>query len=133
MQTQGQSNFCASSDFTVTTIVANRALIESAAWASPIHSDWKLVDSFPGKILSVNEDTVLVEIVTDSGTNSTEERILSISLFAGLSLQVGSYFKLLCFERPNATMIEVSPGINGTEKDFPRFDFDKFSTRSIFE
>lgn len=114
----------------------------SSAWTqvSQLHlptptgySDWRLRDSFPSKVISINEETALVEIVVDSERKNTREYIVSISLFSGLGLQVGSFFKLLYFERPNAITIQAINSQYITEKDFPQFDFEKFSTISVFD
>lgn len=96
-------------------------------------SDWRLRDSFPGKVISINEETALVEIVVDSERKIAREYIVPISLFSGLGLKVGGFFKLFYFERPNSLMIQALNSEYVTEKDFPQFDFEKFSTSSVFD
>lgn len=94
---------------------------------------WKLKDSFPCKVISVNEESVLLDVVSDTERKLTEERIFPLSLFVNLEPTVGKYFKLQVFDRPNATMIQIGPGTFVTEEDFPRFDFSKFANRSVFD
>lgn len=94
---------------------------------------WKIKDSFPSKVISITEDIVVLEIVKDRENGITEERGIPLSFFAGFLLEVGAYFKLQIYERPNAQMFQVSLGTFVTQEDFPAIDFQKFMKKSFFE
>lgn len=93
---------------------------------------WRLKDSFPLRIISVNEETVLIEILKDSESKATEERIFPISLFDGYETIPGRFFKLQVLESSNALMFEVTQGTNELGEQFPHFDFRPISKRSVF-
>lgn len=93
---------------------------------------WRLKDSFPIRIISVNEETVLIEILKDSESKATEERIFPISLFDGYETILGRFFKLQVLESNNALMFQVSQGTNEPGEQFPHFDFGPISKRSVF-
>lgn len=92
----------------------------------------RLKDSFPLRIISVNEETVLIEILKDSESKATEERIFPISLFDGYETIPGRFFKLQVLESSNALMFEVTQGTNELGEQFPHFDFRPISKRSVF-
>lgn len=93
---------------------------------------WRLKDSFPIRIISVNEETVLIEILKDSESKATEERIFPISLFDDYETIPGRFFKLEVLESNNALMFQVSQGTNELGEQFPHFDFGPISKRSVF-
>lgn len=93
----------------------------------------RLKDSFPLRIISVNEETVLIEILNDSESKATDERIFPISLFDGYETVPGRFFKLQVMESKNAMMFQVTQGINELGEQFPHFDFGPISKRSIFD
>lgn len=68
---------------------------------------WRLKDSFPMKIISVNEQTVLVEILNDFDSQATGERNFSISLFEGYETTAGSFFSLQVLESNGALMFQI--------------------------
>lgn len=92
----------------------------------------RLKDSFPLRIISVNEETVLIEILKDTESKATEERIFPISLFDGYETIPGRFFKLQVLESSNALMFEVTQGTNELGEQFPHFDFRPISKRSVF-
>lgn len=92
----------------------------------------RLKDSFPLRIISVNEETVFIEILKDSESKATEERIFPISLFDGYETIPGRFFKLQVLESSNALMFEVTQGTNELGEQFPHFDFRPISKRSVF-
>ncbi|MBL7833794.1 MAG: hypothetical protein JNK18_07560 [Cyclobacteriaceae bacterium] len=94
---------------------------------------WRLKDSFPIRIISVNEETVLIEILNDSESKATEERIFPISLFDGYETIPGRFFKLQVLESSNALMFQVSQGTDELGEQFPHFDFGPISKRSVFD
>lgn len=93
----------------------------------------RLKDSFPLRIISVNEETVLIEILKDSESKATEERIFPISLFDGNETIPGRFFKLQVLESSNALMFQVTQGTNELGEQFPHFDFTSISKRSVFD
>lgn len=100
--------------------------------SASISQGWKLKDSFPSRIISISDDSVLLEIVKDVENKLTEERIFDIGLFDGYEIALGKFFKVQLFEGRNEVMIRVSPGIYLTDSDFPHIDFSAFSNRSPF-
>lgn len=94
---------------------------------------WRLKDSFPMKIISVNEQTVLVEILKDPESNELEERIFPISFFEGYETTPGKFFRLEVLESENSLMFQISPGSKDLEGHFQCFDFGSISKRSVFD
>lgn len=94
---------------------------------------WRLKDSFPIKIISVNEETVLIEILTDFESKTIEARIFPISFFEGFNTMAGTFFKLQVLESKNALQFHVSEASNDLAEHFPYFDFSRISERTIFE
>lgn len=94
---------------------------------------WKLKDSFPMRLISVNAETVLLEILKDTESKATEERIFPISLFEGFETIPGRFFKLQVIESNNSLMFRVSQGTKELEEHFPYFNFEPISQRSVFD
>lgn len=101
--------------------------------SASISQGWKLKDSFPSRIISISDDSILLEIVKDAEKMITEERVFDKTLFDGCEIALGKFFKVRLFEKQNSIMIEVIPGWNVTEVDFPKIDFSQFSRRSVFD
>ena len=101
--------------------------------SASISQSWKLKDSFPSRIISISDDSVLLEIVKDAESKFTEERVFDKILFDGYEIAFGKFFKVRLFENRNSIKIEVIPGWDVTESDFPKIDFSKFSKRSVFD
>ncbi|MBL7839205.1 MAG: hypothetical protein JNJ75_03600 [Cyclobacteriaceae bacterium] len=100
--------------------------------SASISQGWKLKDSFPSRIISISDDSVLLEIVKDAEKMITEERVFDKTLFDGYEIALGKFFKVQLFEGRNEVMIRVSPGIYLTDSDFPQIDFSAFSSRTPF-
>lgn len=94
---------------------------------------WRLIDSFPMKVISVNEQTVLVEILKDSESKATEERIFPISFFEGYETTPGRLMILQVLESKNSLMFQILQGSEDPEEHFQCFDFGAISKRSVFE
>ncbi|HMV07428.1 MAG TPA: hypothetical protein PKA45_01005 [Cyclobacteriaceae bacterium] len=100
--------------------------------SAPMSQGWKLKDSFPSRIISISDDSVLLEIVKDAEKMITEERVFDKTLFDGYEIALGKFFKVRLFVKQNSIMIEIIPGWNVTEVDFPKIDFSQFSRQSGF-
>lgn len=100
--------------------------------SASISQGWKLKDSFPSRIISISDDSVLLDIVKDAEKMITEERVFDKTLFDGYEIALGKFFKVQLFEGRNEVMIRVSPGIYLTDSDFPHIDFSAFSSRTPF-
>lgn len=71
---------------------------------------WRLKGLVPIKIVSVNRQTVLVEILNDFESQATEERSFSTSFFEGYETIPGGFFKIQILESGNSLMFELSEG-----------------------
>lgn len=78
--------------------------------SAPISEGWKLKYSFPSKIISISQDSVLLEIVRDAENIETEERVFDKALFDDYELKLGKFFKVRLFEKRNSIMTEIIPG-----------------------
>lgn len=101
--------------------------------SASIYQGWKLRDSFPSRVISVSDDSVLLEIVRDVESKMTEERVFDKALFDGYELKLGKFFKVRLFENRNSIIIEIIPGWYVTDLDFPKIDSSQFSKRSFFD
>lgn len=114
-------------------LLAFRAQIGGELLPAPASQGWRLKDSFPMRIISVVEETVLIEILRDAEYKATEERIFPISFFDGYQATAGRFFKLQVLESKNALQFHVSEGSSELGEHFPHFDFRPISKRSIFD
>lgn len=97
------------------------------------HTKWVLDQTFASKVLEINKDNVLLEVVIDKEESLTQDREFERGLFEGYQLSVGSFYRLEIFKRKNGKMISIKDG-NGivSEEDFPTVDFGDLKNSKIF-
>jgi hypothetical protein len=85
---------------------------------------WKNTKNISARLISYDEDVVILECLIDKDKKIYEEWELSTRNFKGMELQVGKFFKLCHYERNNQLMMEIldTPGLV-MESDFPKTDF----------
>ncbi len=99
-----------------------------------IDNRWIPTNSYSARVVDSRNETVTLELVVDKENLQTEERIFQLDFFEnGNTIELGQYFKVKCFKRPNCEMIQVIDG-NGivNEADFPTVDFSKIISTSLF-
>lgn len=79
--------------------------------SASISQGGKLRDSFPSRIISISEESVLLEIVVNLEDMTTENRVFNKILFTGYDVQVGKSFTIKVFERANGVIIEIDPDL----------------------
>lgn len=97
--------------------------------------NWKNIENFPGRVIEVNDEYVVLECLVDKENRIYEERIFKKSLFNNYNLKETEYFYLRLFERQNEMLFQIhnTPGLI-LESDFPKLDFVKeFSKSKLFK
>ncbi|GEM_PF-7021224 len=100
-----------------------------------IDNRWIPTSSYSARVVDSRNKTVTLELVIDKENLQTEERMFQQDFFEnGQEIQLGQFFKVKCFRRPNCEMIQVIDGqgiVN--EADFPSVDFSKIISTSLFK
>jgi hypothetical protein len=96
---------------------------------------WKNTDNISTRLLSVFDQTVLLECLVDLENQLYEEREFSITLFEGYDLTPGNLFYLRFFSRTNEVRMEVHADTKFVNAgDFPKPDFKEiFSNSQLFK
>jgi hypothetical protein len=94
---------------------------------------WDQFASFSSRLIKVTAEYVVLEMVIDSEQRVIEEREFDISMFEGLKLKEGGFFKVNCYKRPREQRMSIIDGSGMVNaEDFPNINFDEYSDDDLF-
>lgn len=94
---------------------------------------WTQFASYSARIVELRQSGIVIEMIIDSETQRTEDRLFDEKMFEGIPRVIGQFLKVKCYERKNCQMIQITNGDGLVRpEDFPKINFDKFLDNPLF-